>query len=173
MNLPSFLAQGRFSPPSAGRQRSFVFSAAAELAAFVLSNAAQTSSPSQYCRFAPLGFPKILKPLWLKSTFARNNARFIQDGNEQWRKFVKKPIREGRINIKCQKCGKEFNLSFRKDLLDVISDWNFWFFWQHKYYCNECRAVQRNSSISRNFRSLLILIIALVLIFVLLFLIKK
>jgi len=59
----------------AGRQRSFVFSAAAELVAFALANAPQTASPCRFCRFAPPAFPKILKLLWLKPPFARKPQR--------------------------------------------------------------------------------------------------
>jgi len=45
----------------AGRQRSLAFSAAAELVAFVLTNAPQTASPCRCCRFAPPAFPKMLE----------------------------------------------------------------------------------------------------------------
>jgi hypothetical protein len=57
LNEPvDFLAQVGFFTPKV-----FRILAAVELAAFALANATQTSSPSQCCRFAPLGFPKMLK----------------------------------------------------------------------------------------------------------------
>ncbi len=72
MTLSDFLAQSRFSFGFAsGRQSSFAFSAAAELVVFALAKTTQTASSSQCCRFAPLGFPKMLKLLWLKAPFAR------------------------------------------------------------------------------------------------------
>jgi hypothetical protein len=56
MNLSIFSLKSVFFTPKV-----FRILAAVELAAFALANAAQTSSPSQCCRFAPLGFPKMLK----------------------------------------------------------------------------------------------------------------
>ena len=62
-----------------GRQRSFAFSVAAELALF--ASCKNRSNSIAIPRLPPsraaLGFPKMPKFLWLKAPFARKSARFI------------------------------------------------------------------------------------------------
>ena len=77
--LPPLL---RFAKQSGvGRQRSFVFSAAAELAPTASSGLTHPRRPDIVPTIVGTsGFPKIRKLLWLKSTFATKTIGFIAIG---------------------------------------------------------------------------------------------
>ena len=72
-----FLAQVDFaSAAGGGRQRSFGFSAAAELAVFALAKTAHTSSPSRYCPpVADIGIPENPKAALAKIVIRCENSQ--------------------------------------------------------------------------------------------------
>jgi len=80
MNLAIFSLKSVF-PPLAGRQRSLVFLAAAELGRPALAETALEQHRRPEIALRASGFPKILELLCLKPPFAAKTARFILRNN--------------------------------------------------------------------------------------------